>query len=131
MALWGTANSGAQLGDCKQWPSAWGLWSSAWGLQTVVLSLGTVRWSFFLSFGCRVQGSSEETRVAASGGRDTEQVISSVCVLRSHLRALQEHFRELHHQVTYIDCIQYRNVTRSGRIVKHVTPLQTTTQANL
>lgn len=36
-------------------------------------------------------------------GADTEQVISSVCVLRSHLRALQEPFRELHHQVTYIE----------------------------
>lgn len=36
-------------------------------------------------------------------GADTEQVISSACVLRSHLRALQEPFRELHHQVTYIE----------------------------
>lgn len=55
-----------------------------------------------------------------------------LCVLRSHLRALLEHHRELHHQVTYIDYVQYRNVTCAvEELLRHLTPQQATTQANL
>lgn len=94
----------------------------------MVLSMGSAWCCLHLSLavGCRV---AQNTWVVAGRGRDSEQVMSSVCVLRSHLRALHERFtRELHHQVTYIADRQYGNVTRAARgIFKQLTPLQTTT----
>lgn len=119
----GTANSGAHHEDCKQW-------CSAWGLQTVVLSVGDCKVVF--SF-CHL---AVEYRVALKGGSRWGQRHKTgdklLCVLRSHLRALLEHYGELHHQVTYIEYAQYRNVTCAvEELLRHLTPQQATIQANL